>query len=143
MLVLTRKVDESIMIGDDVKITVVGVRGDQVKIGIEAPRHIPVHREEIYREIQEENRRAALAAGAAGITGEQLGRVAGKALGSAEGRDRGQGSSASGPEAATASGTSRTINGGAGLQSLATGHSLMTAKPDEAGVPPGAPAPPG
>ena len=60
MLVLTRKRDESIMIGDDVKITVVDVRGDQVKLGIEAPRHIPVHREEIYREIQEENRRAAL-----------------------------------------------------------------------------------
>jgi len=60
MLVLTRKRDESIMIGDDIKVTVVDVRGDQVKLGIEAPRHIPVHREEIYREIQEENRRAAL-----------------------------------------------------------------------------------
>lgn len=60
MLVLTRKRDESIMIGDEIKITVVDVRGDQVKLGIEAPRHIPVHREEIYREIQEENRRAAL-----------------------------------------------------------------------------------
>lgn len=60
MLVLTRKVDESIIIGDNVKVTVVGVRGDQVKLGIEAPREIPVHREEIYREIQEENRRAAL-----------------------------------------------------------------------------------
>lgn len=60
MLVLTRKRDESIMIGDEIKFTVVDVRGDQVKLGIEAPRHIPVHREEIYREIQEENRRAAL-----------------------------------------------------------------------------------
>ncbi|MBO8142817.1 MAG: carbon storage regulator CsrA [Firmicutes bacterium] len=60
MLVLTRKRDESIMIGDDVKITVVDVRGDQVKLGIDAPRHIPVHREEVYREIQEENRRAAI-----------------------------------------------------------------------------------
>jgi len=60
MLVLTRKRDESIMIGDEIKITVVDVRGDQVKLGIEAPRHVPVHREEIYREIQEENRRAAL-----------------------------------------------------------------------------------
>ena len=60
MLVLTRKRDESIMIGDDIKIIVVDVRGDQVKLGIEAPRHIPVHREEVYKEIQEENRRAAL-----------------------------------------------------------------------------------
>jgi len=62
MLVLTRKRDESIMIGDDVRIVVVDVHGDQVKLGIEAPREIPVHREEIYREIQEENRRAALRA---------------------------------------------------------------------------------
>lgn len=59
MLVLTRKIDESIIIGDNVKITVVEVRGDQVKIGITAPRDIAVHREEIYKEIQEENRRAA------------------------------------------------------------------------------------
>lgn len=60
MLVLTRKVDESIIIGDDIKITVVDVRGDQVKIGIDAPRSVSVHREEVYQEIQEENRRAAL-----------------------------------------------------------------------------------
>ncbi len=59
MLVLTRKIDESIIIGDNIKITVVDVRNDQVKLGIDAPREIPVHREEIYREIQEENRRAA------------------------------------------------------------------------------------
>ena len=61
MLVLTRKVDEKIMIGDDITVVVVDIRGDQVKIGISAPRHIPVHREEVYKEIQEENRRAALA----------------------------------------------------------------------------------
>jgi carbon storage regulator len=62
MLVLTRKVDESIIIGDNIKITVVDIRGDQAKIGIEAPREISVHREEIYLEIQEENRRAAMLA---------------------------------------------------------------------------------
>ncbi len=60
MLVLTRKIDESIIIGDNVKITVVDVRNDQVKIGISAPREIPVHREEVYLEIQAENRRAAV-----------------------------------------------------------------------------------
>lgn len=48
------------MIGDDVRVTVVDVRGDQVKLGIDAPRSISVHREEIYNEIQKENRRAAL-----------------------------------------------------------------------------------
>lgn len=62
MLVLTRKRDESIIIGDNIKVTVVDVRGDQVKIGIDAPRSISVHREEIYNEIQAENRRAALRA---------------------------------------------------------------------------------
>jgi len=62
LLVLTRKRDESIIIGDNIKVTVVDVRGDQVKIGIEAPRSISVHREEIYNEIQAENRRAALRA---------------------------------------------------------------------------------
>lgn len=60
MLVLTRKKDESIIIGDEIKITIVEVRGDQVKVGIDAPREIPVHREEVYLEIQEENRRARL-----------------------------------------------------------------------------------
>jgi carbon storage regulator len=59
--VLTRKRDESIIIGDDIKITIVDVRGDQVKIGIDAPRQIPVHREEVYKEIQEENKRATIA----------------------------------------------------------------------------------
>jgi carbon storage regulator len=55
MLVLTRKLNESIMIGNDVKITVIDVRGDQVKLGISAPRQIAVHREEVYLEIQREN----------------------------------------------------------------------------------------
>ena len=58
MLVLTRKLGENIRIGDNVKITVLEVRSGQVKIGIEAPPEIKVHREEIYERIQEENRRA-------------------------------------------------------------------------------------
>lgn len=62
MLVLTRKLNESIMIGHDVKITVVDVRGDQVKLGISAPRQIAVHREEVYLEIQRESRGAIPAA---------------------------------------------------------------------------------
>lgn len=52
MLVLSRKRNESIIIGDDVKITVVDVRGDKVRLGIEAPKDIPVHRMEIYEAIQ-------------------------------------------------------------------------------------------
>lgn len=152
VLVLTRKVDESIMIGDDIKITVVGVRGDQVKIGIEAPRHIPVHREEIYREIQEENRRAALAAGSAGITGEELGRVAGGALGGragtslVSGHEQGKADSSSDSPATSASGSSRSVGNGeaqADPQTRMAGPSVLTAKPDETGIPPGAPAPPG
>ena len=59
MLVLTRKLGENIRIGDNVKITVLEVRGTQVKLGIEAPPDVIVHREEIYTRIQEENRRAA------------------------------------------------------------------------------------
>jgi len=54
MLVLSRQKDESIMIGDDVKITIVDVRGDKVRLGITAPREIPVHRIEIYEAIQRE-----------------------------------------------------------------------------------------
>jgi carbon storage regulator len=59
MLVLTRKLNESIMVGDNVKITIVDVKGDQVKLGITAPREVAVHREEVYREIQKENQLAA------------------------------------------------------------------------------------
>ena len=59
MLILTRKSGESITIGDDVKVTVVGVKGKQVRIGIDAPRSYMIHREEVYLSIQEENRRAA------------------------------------------------------------------------------------
>jgi carbon storage regulator len=59
MLVLSRMRDESIIIGDNVVVTVVDVRGDKVRLGIEAPREIPVHRREVYEAIQRENRRAA------------------------------------------------------------------------------------
>jgi len=58
MLVLTRKLGENIRIGDKVKITVLEVRSGQVKLGIDAPPDVKVHREEIYARIQEENRRA-------------------------------------------------------------------------------------
>ena len=51
MLVLTRRRDESIVIGQDVRVTVLDVRGDQVRIGIDAPRGVQVHREEVFREI--------------------------------------------------------------------------------------------
>ena len=60
MLVLTRKLGEVIAIGDDIKITIIEVKGKQVRLGIEAPQHTAVHREEIYQRIQEENRMAAL-----------------------------------------------------------------------------------
>ena len=61
MLVLSRQRDESIMIGDDVEITIVDVRGDKVRLGITAPREIPVHRREIYDTIQREKAAAAAA----------------------------------------------------------------------------------
>lgn len=60
MLVLSRQRDQSIIIGDNVVITVVDVRGDKVKLGIDAPKEISVHRQEVYEAIQRENRQAAL-----------------------------------------------------------------------------------
>jgi len=59
LLILTRKVGESVAIGDDIQVSVVEIKGNQVKLGIQAPRDVTVHREEIYLKIQEENKRAA------------------------------------------------------------------------------------
>jgi carbon storage regulator len=59
MLVLSRQRDESIIINDNVVVTIVDIRGDKVRLGIEAPQEIPVHRREVYEAIQRENLRAA------------------------------------------------------------------------------------
>ena len=58
MLVLSRQRDETIMIGDDIEITVVDIRGDKVRLGITAPSSVPVHRKEVYEAIKRENREA-------------------------------------------------------------------------------------
>ncbi|USK69974.1 carbon storage regulator CsrA [Peribacillus asahii] len=58
MLVLTRKLNESIMIGNDIEITVLAVEGEQIKLGINAPKHIDIHRKEVYLSIQQENNQA-------------------------------------------------------------------------------------
>jgi len=58
MLILTRRIGETVMIGSDTKLTVLGVKGNQVRVGIAAPKSVPVHRQEIYERIQREGRRA-------------------------------------------------------------------------------------
>ncbi len=63
MLILTRRAGETVMIGSDVTITVLGVKGNQVRIGINAPKDVAVHREEIYERIQSENSAEAAEAG--------------------------------------------------------------------------------
>ena len=60
MLILTRRVGETVMIGDDVTITVLGVKGNQVRVGINAPKHVAVHREEIYERIKREQQSDAV-----------------------------------------------------------------------------------
>ncbi len=57
MLLLTRRVGETLNIGDDITVTVLGVKGNQVRLGVTAPKHVEVHREEIYRRIQAEQGR--------------------------------------------------------------------------------------
>jgi carbon storage regulator len=55
MLVLARRLNESIMIGDDVEVVIIDIKGDQVKLGVKAPKKVTVHRKEIYQEIKQEN----------------------------------------------------------------------------------------
>ena len=59
MLALSRKVNESIMLGNDIEVTVLEIKGDQVKIGIKAPKNVSIFRKEIYVQIEEENKKAA------------------------------------------------------------------------------------
>ena len=63
MLALSRKKDEAIIINDDIEITIIEIKGDQVKLGISAPREVPVYRKEIYLQIQEANKAATKAEG--------------------------------------------------------------------------------
>ncbi len=80
MLILTRKLGESILIGDEIKVTFLDIRGKQIRVGIEAPKNVTVHREEIYEVIREQNIEAARDAGSLisnlpEVWGKLIGRV--------------------------------------------------------------------
>ncbi|MEA2271611.1 MAG: carbon storage regulator [Solirubrobacteraceae bacterium] len=75
MLVLTRKSNQSIMIGDDIEVTVLSITGEKVRIGIQAPRSIPVFREEVYLEIQQERGQADAAVSSRAEVDEALDRL--------------------------------------------------------------------
>ena len=61
MLALARKLNQSIVIGNNIEITLLEIKGDQIKVGINAPKSVPIYRKEIYEQIQEENKKAAQA----------------------------------------------------------------------------------
>lgn len=67
MLALSRKENESIMLGSDIEITLLEIKGDQVKLGISAPKSVPIYRKEIYLQIQEENKKSAAQADVAAL----------------------------------------------------------------------------
>ncbi|BDC95660.1 MULTISPECIES: carbon storage regulator CsrA [Treponema] len=74
MLILSRKVDEKIKIGTDITITLIGISGDQVKIGVEAPKNVKVFRQEVFDDIQRQNMEAAAAAPALDVLSKLFGK---------------------------------------------------------------------
>ena len=68
MLALTRKANESIIINDDIEVTILEIKGDQVKVGVKAPKSVPVYRKELYLQIQEANVEAARAVNTAALS---------------------------------------------------------------------------